>query len=59
VREELRACSAGSTTGIHVTTILLTHDQEEAMAVADRAIVMNQGKLERRRAASSASSRGA
>jgi len=29
-----------------VTTIMVTHDQEEALAVADRIVVMNQGVIE-------------
>jgi sulfate transport system ATP-binding protein len=31
---------------IHVTSILVTHDQEEALEVADRVVVMNHGKIE-------------
>jgi iron(III) transport system ATP-binding protein len=31
---------------IGVTTILVTHDQEEALAMADRIVVMNQGVIE-------------
>jgi sulfate/thiosulfate transport system ATP-binding protein len=31
---------------IHVTTILVTHDQEEALEVADRVVVMNQARIE-------------
>jgi iron(III) transport system ATP-binding protein len=29
-----------------VTTILVTHDQEEALSMADRIVVMNQGRIE-------------
>jgi len=31
---------------LHVTSILVTHDQEEALEVADRVVVMNQAKIE-------------
>ncbi len=31
---------------LHVTSILVTHDQEEALEVADRVVVMNQGRIE-------------
>jgi sulfate transport system ATP-binding protein len=31
---------------VPVTTILVTHDQEEAMSVADRIVVMNEGRIE-------------
>src|SRR5256714_4571932 len=31
---------------VHVTTIFLTHDQEEAMEVAGQIVVMNEGRLE-------------
>jgi sulfate transport system ATP-binding protein len=31
---------------IHVTSILVTHDQEEALEVADRVVVMNQARIE-------------
>ena len=31
---------------IHVTSILVTHDQDEALEVADRVVVMNEGKVE-------------
>ena len=30
----------------HMTTVFVTHDQEEAMEVADRIVVMNQGRVE-------------
>ncbi|MDX1948289.1 MAG: sulfate/molybdate ABC transporter ATP-binding protein [Pirellulaceae bacterium] len=31
---------------IHLTSVLVTHDQEEALEVADRVVVMNQAKIE-------------
>ena len=31
---------------IHMTTILVTHDQDEALEVADRIVVMNKGRIE-------------
>jgi sulfate transport system ATP-binding protein len=31
---------------MHVTTVIVTHDQEEAMEVADRIVVMNHGRIE-------------
>jgi sulfate transport system ATP-binding protein len=31
---------------MHVTTIFVTHDQEEAFEVADQVVVMNEGKIE-------------
>jgi sulfate/thiosulfate transport system ATP-binding protein len=31
---------------VHVTTVLVTHDQEEAMEIASRIVVMNHGRIE-------------
>src|SRR5206468_4872943 len=31
---------------LSVTTIMVTHDQEEALSMADRVVVMNQGRIE-------------
>ena len=46
VRQELRAWLRRLHDDLHVTTILVTHDQEEAMEVADRIVLMNHGKIE-------------
>jgi sulfate/thiosulfate transport system ATP-binding protein len=46
VRKELRAWLRRLHDEVHVTTVLVTHDQEEAMEVADRVAVMNDGRIE-------------
>jgi sulfate transport system ATP-binding protein len=46
VRKELRRFMRNLHDHIHVTSIFVTHDQEEAMEVADRIVIMNQGKIE-------------
>ena len=46
VREELRDWLRRLHDEVHVTTILVTHDQEEAMEVASRIVVMNHGRIE-------------
>ena len=46
VREELRDWLRRLHDEVHVTTVLVTHDQEEAMEVADRIVVMNHGRIE-------------
>jgi sulfate transport system ATP-binding protein len=46
VRKELRRWLRRLHDEIHVTSVFVTHDQEEALEVADRVIVMNQGKIE-------------
>ena len=46
VRAELREWLRRLHDEVHVTTVLVTHDQEEAMAVADRIVVLNHGKVE-------------
>lgn len=46
VRQELRAWLRRLHEEIHMTTIFVTHDQEEAFEVSDRIVVMNQGRVE-------------
>ena len=46
VRKELRRWLRRLHDDIHITSIFVTHDQEEAMEVSDRVVVMNQGKIE-------------
>jgi sulfate transport system ATP-binding protein len=46
VRKELRAWLRRLHDEVHVTTIIVTHDQEEAMEVADRVAVLDHGRLE-------------
>ena len=46
VRQELRAWLRHLHDEVHVTTVFVTHDQEEAMEVADRIVVMNAGHIE-------------
>jgi sulfate transport system ATP-binding protein len=46
VRKELRRWLRRLHDNIHITTLFVTHDQEEAMEVSDRVVVMNTGKIE-------------
>jgi sulfate/thiosulfate transport system ATP-binding protein len=46
VREELRTWLRRLHDEVHVTTIFVTHDQEEAMDVAEQIVVMNDGRIE-------------
>ncbi|WP_428415954.1 sulfate/molybdate ABC transporter ATP-binding protein [Methylibium sp.] len=46
VRKELRRWLRRLHDEVHVTSVFVTHDQEEAMEVADRIVVMNQGRVE-------------
>src|SRR4051812_22866986 len=46
VRGELRAWLRRLHEEVHVTTVLVTHDQEEAMELADRIVVLNGGRVE-------------
>ena len=46
VRKELRSWLRRLHDETHTTTVIVTHDQEEAMDVADRVVVMNGGRIE-------------
>jgi sulfate transport system ATP-binding protein len=46
VRKELRAWLRRLHDEVHVTTIIVTHDQEEAMEVAGQIVVLNAGRVE-------------
>jgi sulfate transport system ATP-binding protein len=45
VRQELREWLRRLHDEVHVTTVLVTHDQEEAMAIADRIVVLDRGTI--------------
>ena len=46
VRKELREWLRRLHDEVHVTTVFVTHDQEEALEVADSIVVINQGRIE-------------
>jgi sulfate/thiosulfate transport system ATP-binding protein len=46
VRKELRVWLRRLHDEVHVTTIIVTHDQEEAMEVAGQIVVINEGRVE-------------
>ena len=46
VREDLRSWLRRLHDEVHVTTVLVTHDQSEALDVADRIAVLNKGRIE-------------
>jgi sulfate transport system ATP-binding protein len=46
VRKELRQWLRRLHDDLHITSIFVTHDQDEAMEVADRVVLMNKGRVE-------------
>jgi sulfate transport system ATP-binding protein len=46
VRQELRRWLRELHQELHITTVFVTHDQDEALEVADRVVVMNQARIE-------------
>ncbi|MEG1970363.1 MAG: sulfate ABC transporter ATP-binding protein [Burkholderiaceae bacterium] len=46
VRKELRRWLRRLHDELHVTSVFVTHDQEEALEVADRVVLMNRGRIE-------------
>ena len=46
VRKELRRWLRRLHDEMHISSVFVTHDQEEALEVADRVVVMNHGKIE-------------
>src|SRR5881394_3420139 len=46
VRQELRQWLRKLHDELHVTSVFVTHDQEEAFEVADRVVIMNHGRIE-------------
>jgi sulfate/thiosulfate transport system ATP-binding protein len=46
VRKDLRAWLRRLHDEMHVTTIFVTHDQEEAMEISDQIVLMNRGRIE-------------
>jgi sulfate transport system ATP-binding protein len=46
VRQELRQWLRRLHDELHVTSVFVTHDQEEAFEVSDRVVIMNKGRIE-------------
>ena len=46
VRKELRRWLRQFHDQVHLTTVFVTHDQEEALEIADEVVIMNNGKVE-------------
>ncbi|HEY4299669.1 MAG TPA: sulfate ABC transporter ATP-binding protein [Candidatus Didemnitutus sp.] len=48
VRKELRRWLRKLHEEVHLTTLFVTHDQEEALEIADEVVIMNQARIEQR-----------
>lgn len=48
VRKELRTWLRRFHDQLHITSLFVTHDQEEALEVADKIVVMNKGRIEQK-----------
>lgn len=46
VRKELRTWLRRLHDDMHITSVFVTHDQEEALEVSDRVVIMNEGRIE-------------
>jgi sulfate transport system ATP-binding protein len=46
VRKELRRWLRRLHEEVHVTSVFVTHDQDEALEVSDRVVIMNEGRIE-------------
>ena len=46
VRQDLRRWLRRLHDDLHITSVFVTHDQEEALEVSDRVVVMDHGKIE-------------
>ncbi len=46
LRQQMRVEIQNLVKRLHTTAIFVTHDQEEAMAISDKIIIMNQGRIE-------------
>jgi sulfate/thiosulfate transport system ATP-binding protein len=46
VRQELRSWLRKLHDQVHITSLLVTHDQQEAFEIADRVVIMNRGQIE-------------
>ena len=57
VRKDLREWLRRLHDEVHVTTVIVTHDQEEAMEVADTVVVMHQGTIQQTGAPGASSTR--